>query len=427
LALGELLEASVFFEDALFSDLLHDSEPKMRVEAAKFLEDVEPFAMADRLRSCAQTSQTVPSDSTASAVDPARRSRCLRALPLLAEIYDGDDGLSRSLIAAIAALSVEDNRESDRDALCHALHEFAARNGRDAAEFLDPKEASRDSSAFCSTSDLAGLGHRERWSIHLHRFARAEGVKDSNSNAAEAVTRSFRHSGENADLTDSMSPEIALAEEVERAVSGDAAAIEAIEQRYATASGDDRERAYVALSIVGFERAAVHAVALLREPPASVLSYRAAQFIEDGDQTKLASELMDCLTQTDDTEIVRARCAIGLALTASDYAPSTATLEALTAAARMPAMRRPSCQALAEFAKRAAAPLPDVCATVAPELRNEPQLRWQQHLNALLELLTDQRRANGPYPNEPQNLHERELQRLEGARREVDRILASGT
>jgi hypothetical protein len=216
-----------------------------------------------------------------------------------------------------------------------------------------------------------------------------------------------------------------LAEQVERALGGDSTAVQAILGRFESSSGDERERSYVALSLIGFDRAAAYAVPLLLEMVPTVLTYRSAQFIEDGDQQVLDRALTACLgNETEHEDPIRARCAIGLALTATEHVPTPAARAALEEALSVHGLTTPACHALAEFSRRDASTPPEACRTIAATLRDEPMLRWQQHLNVLLDALIAQRRATGPYPGESDADHTRILERLGGAKEEIDQLLA---
>lgn len=394
-ALIELYESGLYDEQELLLQLLQEPNSELRQLAAQLLGQAQPFAMASRLWDCAQRG-LAPQGSSAADESDGRASalRCLLALPLVGEAEEGDGGLSRQLVLHITGAS--QTEAAFTSALCVAVEEFSARDGTDAREWLDTEEGK--SACPMRILGVAKMPQESRRRVHLSRFE---------------VSGLSGGSASNAQLDPELEEQTELAAlDAMLAMTGDSEALKRLQERFRGASGEDRERAFVALSLAGFEHVAALSLPLLLEPTPTPLQFRAAQFIEDAEPLMISSELRGCVEDASRDTNLRARCAIGVALTRQDFLPGESITTALLDAVGAESLRAAACQALAELERRGARAAPAVCAEQVRSLGEAPRLRWNQHLRALLDALTAERRQHGPYANEDPATHEKLLQRF---------------
>jgi len=403
-ALTELYEAGLYDELELLLALLQEPDADLRQAAAQRLDEAQPFAMASRLWDCAQRGlapERIPegdeSDGRTSAL------RCLLALPLVGEAEEGDGGLSRQLVLRITEAS--QTEAALTAALCAAVEEFSARGGTDAREWLDTEEGKSACPArFVGAAEMEQQELRRR--VHLTRFEASGG--DAGSAPDPQSDPALEAQTERAAL-DAM-----------LAMTGDSEALKRLQERFRGASGEDRERAFIALSLAGFEHVATLSLPLLLESTPTPLQFRAAQYIEDAEPSAISAELRGCIEDASRGTNLRARCAIGVALTRQDFLPGESVTAALLEAVGKESLRAAACQALAELERRRANAAPAACAEQVRSLGEAPRLRWNQHLRALLDALTAERRQYGPYPGEDPATHEKLLQRFATAAAESD-------
>jgi hypothetical protein len=392
-ALGELYEAGLFFEDELMHEVLHADLPAMRSEAAKFLEDVAPDAMGERLWQCAYP-ESAGDDRAGTAERTERQLRCLRALPLLATAEDGDSGLTRR----VAGRLVRSTEAEETEALCWALGEFAARRGRDAIsvwpttrrpESITDEADGGQASRCLSYTDIERQREapaRDRWRANLNRFDQLEGT---------AKLAAIDGIDARRDPVDPGGEEIA-----------------ALQRRVLSGDLTSRTLAFAQLSTISFEAAGSIALEPFLERPATMLVLLAAGVLEDAAALTVAPGLITCASDENTSIHRRARCLLGLALTRADYVPIGSDRDTLRALRDQSALRQPLCRLSAEFSARSSDAALIDCGQDAPALPADPRDRWRSHLDTLRALLATDRTANGPFQDESRELHREQLMML---------------